>query len=219
MLLLIGFAKLNRLSTKDAEDIAMLNAFVPLLTQCLRSRQNRVVALACRCFVFMVRFPLPLLSSDILERITKAALRFVGGSNEANELRGMSLKLLTALLTFCPAANLTSTQLVPVMRAISDVVHSHELDGQSTVFAMLKAILTKRLLVEEIYDAMDEVAKLMVTASLTCPSWRWEAKAGSSQRDSRKRRSSSCGPRSRSRRAGARTRWCRRSRPCPSAMG
>eukprot|EP00898_Chlorokybus_atmophyticus_P007671 jgi/Chlat1/7905/Chrsp67S07348 len=143
------------------ETHSLLDPMVPLLSRALMSRETAVLSMSLKNLCLLLRMPLPSMdacASDITQHVFDILHR--SGSNTAPLVQDC-LKLLTTLLRHSQRSELVSdTQLKHILNfAFTDI---EDPNTQSTTFALLKAIVTRRLVVPELYDLMNKVSALMV---------------------------------------------------------
>ncbi|XP_052189171.1 uncharacterized protein LOC127799294 isoform X2 [Diospyros lotus] len=155
--------KKTKLSKKDEQLLSMLDPFVKLLTECLISKYEDVISAALRCLVPLVRLPLPSLESQA-DKIKISILVIAQGSvNTSSPLMQSCLSLLTVLLRNT-RITLSTDQLHMVIQF--PIFIDLEKNPSFTALSLLKAIVTRKLVVHEIYDLVTQIAELMVTSQV-----------------------------------------------------
>eukprot|EP00850_Spirogloea_muscicola_P013633 SM000093S24444 [mRNA] locus=s93:494111:510484:+ [translate_table: standard] len=147
---------------KDPQLLAMLDPFVALLCRCLVNKYDSVLAQAIKSLCILVRLPLPAIGRFGQEILGKA-FEIVGGRSvrSGGEVVQTCLKLLATLLQHCSTIQISNEQLLLLLQA--GVFADLEAGAtRSTAFSLLQAVLSRRLVVPEIYDLMHSVAELMV---------------------------------------------------------
>ncbi|XP_068649715.1 uncharacterized protein [Aristolochia californica] len=150
--------KSMKLDKKDEQLLSLLDPLVGLLGNCLKSKYEDIVSTALKCFTPLMKLPLPSLK-DQAKEIKNFLLDFTQRSGNASDLlMHTCLKLLTVLLQ-SDRVTLSDHQLKDLVQFLSV-----EIENSSAVVALslLKAIVGRRLVVNEIYDLVKRVAELMV---------------------------------------------------------
>lgn len=152
-----------KLDITDKALLGKLDSFVKLLTECLRSKYEDIVASALRCFTSLIWFPLPSLISEADE--LKTALLTIAQSavNSSSPLVQSCLKLLTTLLGN-KNITLSPEQLKLVIQFPMFV--DLESDPSFVNLSLLKAIVKRNLVVPEIYDVAVQVSELLVKSQV-----------------------------------------------------
>lgn len=139
-----------------------LDAFIGLVENVLYSKQTNNVVLALRVICLMIIHPLP--SKDAaVPRLVKRVFQLIKGSgnNIHSKLVQHSFKLLTLCLEDSKTATLNEHQLTYLLTIIRPDLEEPE--HQGTVFALVRAILSRKFMAPEVYDLMGVVSQIMVT--------------------------------------------------------
>ncbi|XP_038874757.1 LOW QUALITY PROTEIN: small subunit processome component 20 homolog [Benincasa hispida] len=161
--LLHGFMKKMQLGKGHAQLLSMLDPFVPLLGNCLTSKYEDVLSLTLRCLTPLLRLPLPSVKSQA-DKIKGVVLHIAQSSvDPRNPLVESCLRLLTVLLRN-EKVTLSTDQLHLLIQFPLFV----DIDKNPSFVALslLKAIVSRKLVVPEIYDLAIRVAELMVTSQV-----------------------------------------------------
>ncbi|XVF65313.1 hypothetical protein PTKIN_Ptkin09bG0238000 [Pterospermum kingtungense] len=152
-----------KLDKNNEQLLSMLDPFVKLLSDCLSSKYEDILAASLRCLTPLVRLPLPSLESQA-EKLKVTLLDIAQGSvNPDNPLVQSCLKLLTVLLR-STKITLSSDQLHLLVQFPMFV--DLERNPSFVALSLLKAIVNRKLVVHEIYDIVVQLAELMVTSQV-----------------------------------------------------
>ena len=128
----------------------------------LYSTSAPVLSLGLRCAAGLVKCPLkslekslPVLVRQILDIIKQAG-------NTESELVQVAFKSLATILRDGPAVEVKEKDLVFLIELLSPDLE--EPSRQASVFTMLRAIVSRKFVVPEIYDLMEKVSEIMVTS-------------------------------------------------------
>ncbi|CAN7995062.1 unnamed protein product, partial [Ixodes hexagonus] len=162
--LLQGVLKRERVSANDKSHLEMLDPFVPLLTQLVDSSYVKVVSTSLRCFVRLLRMPLPSLGSHV-QRLGRSLFvllhRHTGMKQGDNlELLMLAFKVVTVLVKEASLFPLETPQLLVLLSYVERDVHDHS--RQSIAFALLKALLLRRVEADEVHELMEKVATMSI---------------------------------------------------------
>lgn len=161
--LLHGYMRKMQLGKGHVQLLSMLDPFVPLLGNCLTSKYEDVLSLTLRCLTPLLRLPLPSVKSQA-DKIKGVVLHIAQSSvDPRNPLVESCLRLLTVLLRN-EKVTLSTDQLHLLIQFPLFV----DIDKNPSFVALslLKAIVSRKLVVPEIYDLAIRVAELMVTSQV-----------------------------------------------------
>ncbi|CAJ1855344.1 unnamed protein product [Sphenostylis stenocarpa] len=148
---------------KDENTLSLLDPFVKLLCDGLSSKYEDILSTSLGCLAILVKLPLPSLQQHA-ERVKASLLDIAQGLvSSSSPLMQSCLTLLTVLLRNTKIS-LTSDQ-------INLLIHLPiflEVDKNPSLVALslLKGIVSRKLVVPEIYDLVTRVAELMVTSQM-----------------------------------------------------
>ncbi|KAJ0034275.1 hypothetical protein Pint_25497 [Pistacia integerrima] len=152
-----------RSNKHDEKHLSMLDSFVTLLGNCLSSKYEDVLSASLRCLTSLVSLPLPSLESQA-DKIKATLLDIAQSSvNSGSPLMQSCLSLLTKLLR-STKITLSSDQLHLLIQF--PVFIDLERNPSDVALSLLKAIVSRKLVVHEIYDIVVRVAELMVTSQV-----------------------------------------------------
>ncbi|XP_031259480.1 small subunit processome component 20 homolog isoform X1 [Pistacia vera] len=152
-----------RSNEHDEKHLSMLDSFVTLLGNCLSSKYEDVLSASLRCLTSLVSLPLPSLESQA-DKIKATLLDIAQSSlNSGSPLMQSCLSLLTKLLR-STKITLSSDQLHLLIQF--PVFIDLERNPSDVALSLLKAIVSRKLVVHEIYDIVVRVAELMVTSQV-----------------------------------------------------
>jgi U3 small nucleolar RNA-associated protein 20 len=128
----------------------------------LYSTSTPVLALGLKCVAAIVKCPLKSLekSLPVFIRQTIDIIKQTGSAE--SEVTQTALKSLATIFRDCPSAQVKEKDLVYLLEFLSPDLE--EPSRQASVFTMLRAIVSRKFVVPEIYDLMDKVSEIMVTS-------------------------------------------------------
>ncbi|KAJ1406609.1 Down-regulated-in-metastasis protein [Sesbania bispinosa] len=148
---------------KDENTLSLLDPFVKLLSDGLCSKYEDILSASIGCLTVLVKLPLPSLQLHA-ERIKAALLDIAQSSvNSSSPLMQSCLTLLTVLLRNTEIS-LTSDQLHLLIQL--PIFLDLERNPSLVALSLLKGIVSRKLVVPEIYDLVTRVAELMVTSQM-----------------------------------------------------
>lgn len=143
---------------KTPENLA---GFIPVLGDALLSKQEEIQISALRLLTTIIRVPLPSIDAGSSVFVAQA-LGFIKNSPSTNaEIAQASLKLLGAILRERRSVQVKETTIAYLLTRIKPDLE--EPDRQGVTFNFLKAVLSRKIIITEVYEVLDNVAAIMVT--------------------------------------------------------
>lgn len=143
---------------KTPENLA---GFIPVLGDALLSKQEEIQISALRLLTTIIRVPLPAIDAGSSVFVSQA-LAFIKNSPSTNaEIAQASLKLLGAILRERRSVQVKETIIAYLLIRIKPDLE--EPDRQGVTFNFLKAVLSRKIVITEVYEVLDNVAAIMVT--------------------------------------------------------
>ncbi|KAK3718012.1 U3 snoRNP protein [Vermiconidia calcicola] len=138
-----------------------LAGFLPIAGDALVQGQEEVQLSALRLLGTIMRVPLPELESNALVYV-KEAVRFIKTSNSmTTDSSKAALELITAVLREKRSVSIKDKDIGEVLKVMKTDID--EPDRQGIIYKFLRAVLGRKLMITEVYEIMDEVAKVVVT--------------------------------------------------------
>ncbi|KAI5966086.1 UTP20 [Candida margitis] len=138
-----------------------LKGFVTLLATGINSEGEGVVLASLKVLTIIIRLPFDEESQGILKACVRKALLLIKDSPTTNsDVCQAALKFLATTIKHNPKVVLKDSAISYVLTRIQPDLE--EPNRQGLAFQFLKAIVSQHLLLPEIYDVMDSVAKLMI---------------------------------------------------------
>lgn len=161
LLLLLNAVRRELLKLNDEEHLRMLDPIVPLLVNAAGSKHAPVAVTSLKILGYLVKTPLPALAAA-KENVLQTVLKSLGKTaNLGSELVQQSLRFL-AIIIRDDDAHLTNQQVGALISLVSPELEDSQ--TQTTSFTLIKAIIARRFISEDVYDLMDRVATLLVTS-------------------------------------------------------
>ncbi|XP_057596489.1 small subunit processome component 20 homolog isoform X2 [Hippopotamus amphibius kiboko] len=160
--------KTSKIKSSSEHILEMLDPFVSLLIDCLGSMDVKVITGALQCLIWILRFPLPSIETKA-ELLTKHLFLLLKDYAKLGAARGQNFhlvvncfKCVTILVKKVKSYQITEKQLQVLLAYAEEDIY--DVTRQATAFGLLKAILSRKLLVPEIDDVMRKVSKLAISA-------------------------------------------------------
>ncbi|XP_078273235.1 small subunit processome component 20 homolog isoform X2 [Rhinoraja longicauda] len=159
--------KKSKVNSSEEHVLEMMEPFVQVLIDCLQSMHVKVITTALQCLSCVLRFPLRAVDS-LAGQLTQQLFLLLKDYAKAGAARGENFHLvvncfksISILVKTVTQHTLTDKQLQVLLGYAEEDIY--DTSRQATAFGLLKAILSRRLLVPEMGEVMQKVAKLAVT--------------------------------------------------------
>ncbi|XP_030197933.1 small subunit processome component 20 homolog isoform X1 [Gadus morhua] len=157
----------GKVSSTEPAVLQMLDPFVPLLLECLTSMHVKVTTEAMITLTWLLRLPLPAVkesSSQLNQQLfllLKDYSKAGAASGENYQLVQSCFRCITVLVKSVKTSKISDTQLQVLLGYAEEDIYDQS--RQATAFSLLKAILSRKLVVPEMEQLMSKVAKLAVS--------------------------------------------------------
>ncbi|PLW07629.1 hypothetical protein PCANC_26290 [Puccinia coronata f. sp. avenae] len=144
------------------EYLPAIDQLVSVVGNTLYTHNTEVLARGLKVMSILIKLPLPEVerSATIIVRQMLAVVNHIGTSQ--SEISQVALKSLGTVIRDCKRVELTEKQLTGLLKMI--VPDLEDPDRQTTLFALLRGIMSKKFMAPELYDLMDQILRLLVTA-------------------------------------------------------
>ncbi|KAL0955556.1 hypothetical protein HGRIS_001795 [Hohenbuehelia grisea] len=157
--------KRGKIDFKDRDVMSRLEAMTVVVGNTLYSTSTPVLLLGLRCVAGLVKCPLKSLDQSLPVFIRQILDVIKQAGNTESEVVQVAFKSLAGILRDGPTVHIQEQDLVYLLELLSPDLEDHE--RQASVFTMLRAIVSRKFVVPEIYDVMDKVSEVMVTSQST----------------------------------------------------
>lgn len=138
-----------------------ISGFIPIIGNTLMQSHEEVTISALRLLTTIIRVPLQEIDDNANMYITECVKIFKSSVSAHSELAQAALKLVSAILRERKTIEIKERDLAYlVKRLIPDL---EEPDRQGVIFNFIKALLTRKVIITEVYQLLDAVAAIMVT--------------------------------------------------------
>ncbi|KAG8138018.1 hypothetical protein E2320_003952 [Naja naja] len=158
--------KRSKINSSDEHVLEMMDPFVQLLISCLQSTDIKVITGALQSFLWVLKFPLPAIDNNV-EQLTTQLFLLLKDFAKQGTVKGQNFHLVVncfkcvTMLVRNTKSQITDKQLQILLGfAEEDIYDSLR---QTTAFGLLKAILSRKLIVPEIEGVMQKVADFAIT--------------------------------------------------------
>ncbi|KAI8994575.1 armadillo-type protein [Pilobolus umbonatus] len=158
------FSTALKKSKYDLSIGAVSDRFCKLVTavgNTLYTNQTTNVVLAARIMCKLITLPIPNIPNAVPECVKRAfALIQASGSSKSSTVQ-VCIKLLTVCIRDNKKAVLNEAQLTYILNFVRPDME--DIERQGTIFALIRAIISRKFMAPEMYDIMDSVGRIMVT--------------------------------------------------------
>ncbi|XP_041442196.1 small subunit processome component 20 homolog isoform X2 [Xenopus laevis] len=158
--------KKSKVNSSQEHALEMLDPFVTTLIGCLQSMDVKVITGALQSFIWILKFPLPSLKTNT-EALIKQLFLLLKDYAKAGVAKGQNFHLVVncfkciTILVKHTKGEITEKQLQVLLGYAEEDLYDSS--RQATAFGLLKAIVSRKVIVPEIDEVMQKVAKLAVT--------------------------------------------------------
>ncbi|ORZ39335.1 armadillo-type protein [Catenaria anguillulae PL171] len=154
-----------RLDIKNQVHMQMLNSMVDVVGQCFNAKHNNTYILASYAMQYLCKLPLSQLRSTLPLVMTKTFTTITSLPNARSDIAQASLKLVNAVMKSCDYVPFTQKQVKHLLRLLRPEIGDH--DNHTITYSVLKSIFARRIVVNEVYEMILEIATIMVTSHST----------------------------------------------------
>ena len=158
----LSLLKRERLTLKDPAHLGILDSLIDIMGKIVFSKHNSVVVLALKVLSLVIKSDLPRLQTALPVIMRKVFEIIARNPSKDSEVVLMSLKLLTTVLRDRRDVHVSQKQLLAVLSSFkTDLEHP---DRHSLVFSLIRAIISRKYVANEVYDVMDSIIAVMITS-------------------------------------------------------
>lgn len=145
----------------ELQNTASISGLLPMINEAITEEQEEVKISGIRLLSAIMKIPSAKLDSDAATYVSEA-VKIIEDSPSTNvEIAQASIKLVAAILRERQSTTLKDQDIIYIIKKIQSDLQEPERQG--VTFKFLKSVLHKKILAPEVYEAIDEVANVMVT--------------------------------------------------------
>lgn len=144
----------------DLQTPANMAGFLPMLGDGLVAGEQDVKVEAAKLLSTIIRVPLPQLTSDVPVFFKEAIAMVKSSPSTTDETARAGLELITAILREKRDVEVNERDIAYLLKALK--ADLDEPDRQGVIFRFLRAVLGRKIVITEVYDVLDEVARMMI---------------------------------------------------------
>jgi U3 small nucleolar RNA-associated protein 20 len=138
-----------------------LSGFLPVIGDALIANQEELQTSAIRLLSTIIKVPMKELDENCPVYVTESVRLIKGATSSNSEIAQASLKLITSMIRERPKVQIREQDLAHLLKRILPDID--EPDRQGVTFGFLKAVMTRKIVITEVYELMDKVAAMMIT--------------------------------------------------------
>ncbi|KAM9772369.1 small subunit processome component 20 homolog [Syngnathus typhle] len=161
--------KKGKVTSSMESALEMLDPFVTMLLECLNSMHVKVITEALVAFTWVLKFPLPAVAKNV-NQLTKQLFVLLKDYSKAGAARGENyllvqecFKTITILVKNVNNSKISEVQLQVLLGYAEEDIYDQS--RRATAFGLLKALLSRKLIVPEMQQLMMKVAQLSINGS------------------------------------------------------
>ncbi|KAJ5343894.1 Down-regulated-in-metastasis protein [Penicillium brevicompactum] len=138
-----------------------LSGFIPIIGDSLVQAQEEVKVSALRLLSTIIKLPLREIDENSHVYFTEAVKLVKESPSTNSEAAQASLKLISSMLRERKDTKLRDGHLAYLLKRLASDIE--EPDRQGVTFNFIRAVMSRKLVVPEMYELMDQIATMMVT--------------------------------------------------------
>ncbi|KAI6117784.1 armadillo-type protein [Pisolithus thermaeus] len=152
----------SKFNLHDSHVLARLEPFVVSIGNTLYAKTEAVLIAALKAVPAILQCSVKAASSSaaLISRQILVIIRSMGSTE--SEVTQTAFKSLATILRECPSSNVKETDLLFLLEILTPDLE--EPSRQAGAFALLRAIVSRKLVVPELYDLMTTVSSIVVTS-------------------------------------------------------
>ncbi|CAI7600877.1 unnamed protein product [Penicillium manginii] len=140
---------------------ANLSGFLPIIGDALVQSHEEVKISALRLLSTIIKLPMPELDENSHVYLTEAVKMLKESPTTNSEASQASLKLISAMIRERKSTKLRDGHLAYLLHRLKADIE--EPDRQGITFNFIRAVMSRKFVVTEMYELMDSIATMMVT--------------------------------------------------------
>ena len=138
-----------------------IHGFLPIIGDSICQSNEEIQVSALRLLTVIIKVPSKDLDDNAGLYISESVRIVKNSTSMSSELAQAALKLVSSVIRERKRTEIRETDLAYLLKRL--VPDLEEPDRQGVAFNFLKAILARRVVITEVYEALDKVAAIMVT--------------------------------------------------------
>lgn len=146
---------------EDLQTSANMRGFLPIIGDALVAGQEELRTAAMKLLATILKLPISELDQNVSIYFKQAVEIISASSSMTNTPCRAALELITAVLREKRFTTIRDIDIANVIKAIKSDID--EPDRQGIIYKFIRTVLTRKIVVTEVYELMDAVSNVMVT--------------------------------------------------------
>lgn len=146
---------------EDLQTPANMAGYLPIIGDAVVGSQEEVKIAAARLITTIIRVPLPAIEANSPLYLKEAVNMIKSSTNSTTDSAKAGLDLVTAILREKRSVKVKENDIAVLLKTLKQDLD--EPDRQGILFRFLRAVIGRKIVITEVYEVMDEVARMMIT--------------------------------------------------------
>lgn len=159
--LLSSALKKNKFDLDNNQYVARVRKLMNAVGNVLYASQSANIVLAARIMCHFIAMKLPNMEKTVKASIQRCFELIKSSGGSQTTIVQACLRLLTVCIRENEKSSLTEAQLTYILNFVRPDME--EIERQGTIFALVRAIISRKFMAPEMYELMDSISNIMVT--------------------------------------------------------
>jgi U3 small nucleolar RNA-associated protein 20 len=146
---------------EDLQTAANMAGYLPIVGDAIVGSQEEVKIAAARLITAIIRVPLPAIEANAPVYLKEAVNMIKSSTSSTTDSAKAGLDLVTAVLREKRSVKVKENDIAVLLKTLKQDLD--EPDRQGILFRFLRAVIGRKIVITEVYEVMDEVARMMIT--------------------------------------------------------
>ena len=146
---------------EDLQTPANMAGYLPIVGDAIVGGQEEVKIAAAKLVTTIIRVPLPAIEANAPVYLKEAVGMIKASPSTTTDAAKAGLDLVTAILREKRSVKVKEHDIAILLKTLKQDLD--EPDRQGILFRFLRAVVGRKIVITEVYEVMDEVARMMIT--------------------------------------------------------
>ncbi|KAF9962564.1 U3 snoRNP protein [Modicella reniformis] len=152
----------NKFDVRSIEDLSLLDPFVEIVGNGVFAKHPEIIQQSLKIMCILAKLKLPSLDTGLPVVIKQAFVLLKSQGSTKSEIAQSCFKMLAVAIRECNKVVIKEEQLTVLLNMIQPDLEEPE--RQTTTFSLVRAIVSRKFVVPEMYDLMMNISEIMVTS-------------------------------------------------------
>ncbi|KAF9352003.1 U3 snoRNP protein, partial [Mortierella sp. NVP85] len=152
----------NKFDVRSTEELALLDPFVEIVGNGVFAKHPEIIQQSLKIMCILAKLKLPSLDKGLPVVIKQTFVLLKAQGSTKSEMAQSCFKMLAVSIRECKKVVVKEEQLTMLLNMIQPDLEEPE--RQTTTFSLVRAIVSRKLVVPEMYDLMMNISEIMVTS-------------------------------------------------------